>query len=80
MKANPGKYLLVISKDGTDPIKAGNKRTANKNWILMNMPNHCKKASQKINALLRVASNMNFEQRQLIFLTAGLFGYSMVES
>ena len=36
-------------------------------WTLKNILNlWCKKASQKINALSRLASSMNFEQRRLI--------------
>ena len=80
MKANPHKqHFLVKSKDGMYAVKVGNKTITNskcekligiKIYKELSFNEHfqslCEKASQKINALSRVASIMNFEQTRLI--------------
>ena len=79
MKANPGKYHLPLSGSDSSKIIIGNKIISSSKckkplWIKidnnLNFKEHisslCKKASQKINALSRLTSSMNFEQRRLI--------------
>ena len=81
MKANPDKYhLLVNNCKESCQIKIGNEKiTSSKCEKLLgvkidhelNFNEHvtslCKKASQKLNALSRLASSMTFDQRKLIF-------------
>ena len=79
MKANPGKFHLLLSGSDSSKITIGNKTVSSskcekpfgikidnnlnfKEYI----ESSCKKATQKINALSRLASSMNFEQRRLI--------------
>ena len=84
MKANPGKYHLLLS--GSDSISSSKceKHLALKIDNNLNFKEHieflCKKASQKINALSRLASSMNFEQRRLIMnsFVIGHFSYCPV--
>ena len=79
MKANPGKYYLFLSGSDSSKITIGNKTiSSSKCGKLLGIKiDHnlnfkeyikylCNKASQKINALSRFASSMNFEQRRLI--------------
>ena len=79
MKANPGKYHLFLSGSDSSKTTIGNKTISsskckklfgNKIGNNLNFKEHieslCKKASQKINALSRLASSINFEQRRLI--------------
>ena len=79
MKANPGKYHLLLSGNDYSKITVGNattssskceKRLGIKLDSHLNFKEHieslCKKANQKINALPRLASSMNFKQRKLI--------------
>ena len=79
MKANPGKYHLLLSGSDSSKITIGNKTISSSKCEKLlgikidnnlNFKEHieslCKKASQKINALSRLASSMNFEQRRLI--------------
>ena len=91
MKANPGKYhLLVNNTTESHQIKIGDETiTRSKCEKLLgvkidqelNFNEHmtllCKKASQKLNALSRLASSMTFDQRRLImnsFITSN-FSY-----
>ena len=80
MKANPDKYHLPINNTTESfQIKIGNETVSNsKHKKLLeikvdhdlNFNEHvsslCKKASQKLNALSRIASCMTFDQRRLI--------------
>ena len=79
MKANPGKYHLLLSGNDSNKIIIGNEiiPVVNAKKLLgiriannLNFKEHieylCKKASQKNNALSRLASSMNFKQRRLI--------------
>ena len=79
MKSNPGKYHLFLSANDSSKIRIGNKTISSSKCekILvikidnnLNFKEHieslCKKASKKINALSRLASSINFEQRRLI--------------
>ena len=79
MKANPGKYHLLLSGSDSSKITIGNKTVSSSKCgkLLgikidsnLNFKEHieclCKKSSQKINALSRLVSSMNFEQRRLI--------------
>ena len=80
MKANPNKYhlLINITKESFQ-IKIGNETVSNSKYEKLlgvkvdhelNFNEHvsslCKKASQKLNALSRIASCMTFDQRRLI--------------
>ena len=78
MKATPGKYHLLLSSSDSSKITIGSKTiSCNKGEKLLrikidnnlNFKEHieslCKKASQKISALSRLGSSMNFEQRRL---------------
>ena len=56
MKANPGKYHLLLSGSDSSKIAVGNQCSS-------------KKASQKINALSLLASSVKFEQRRLIMIS-----------
>ena len=79
MKANPGKYHLLLSGSDSSKITIGIKTISSSKCEKMlgikidnnlNFKEHieslCKKASQKMNALSRLASSMNFEQARLI--------------
>ena len=79
MKANPAKYHLLLSGNDFSKITVGNETISSskcKKLLGIKIDSHlnfkehieslCKKASQKINALSRLASSMNFEQRRLI--------------
>ena len=73
MKGNPGKYHLLLSGSDPSKITIGNKIISSskckkllgiKIGNNLNFKEHieslCKKASQKINALSRLVSSMNF--------------------
>ena len=79
IKANPGKYHLLLSGSHSSKITNENKtissskcekllgiRTDNNLNFKEHIESSCKKASQKINVLSRLASSMNFEQRRFI--------------
>ena len=80
MKANPGKFHLLINNSKKSfQIKIGNETASNSKYEKLlgikvdhelNFNEHvswlCKKASQKVNALSRIASYMTFDQRRLI--------------
>ena len=79
MKAIHGKYDLLLSNSDSSKITIGNKTISGskcEKLLGIKIDNNlnfkekieslCKKASQKINALSRLASSMNFEQRKLI--------------
>ena len=74
MKANPDKYHLLINNTKESfQIKIGNETVSNNIKYedhQLNFKEHvsslCKKASQKQNALSRIASYMTFDQRRLI--------------
>ena len=77
MKANPGKHHLLLSDNNSIKITIENKIISNckfENPLGIKIDNNlnlkedieslCKTASQKIRALSRLASSMNFEQRR----------------
>ena len=79
IKANPGKFHLLLSGTDSSKIKIGCKKISSRKCEKLlgikignnlNFKEHieylCKNTSQKINALSRLASSMNFEQRRLI--------------
>ena len=80
MKANPDKYHLLINNTKESfQIKIGNETVSNSKYEKLlgvkidhelNFNEHvsslCKKASQKLNVLSRIASSMTFDQRRLI--------------
>ena len=79
IKANPGKYQFVLSGSDSNKITIGNKtisRSKCKKLLgieidnSLNLKEHteslCKNASHKVNALSRLASSMNFEQRRIL--------------
>ena len=80
MKANPDKYHLLINNTKKSfQIKIGNETVSNSKYEKLlgvkvdhelNFNEHvsslCKKASQKLNALSRIASCMTFDQRRLM--------------
>ena len=80
MKANPDKYHLLINNTKESfQVKIGNETVSNSKYEKLlgvkidhelNFNEHvssmCKKASQKLNALSRIASSMTFDQRRLI--------------
>ena len=80
MKSNPDKYHLLINNSKESfQIKIGNETVNNSKYEKLlgvkvdhelNFNEHvsslCKKASQKVNALSRIASYMTFDQRRLI--------------
>ena len=79
MKVKPSKYHLVLSGNDSSKITVGNETNSSSKCEKLlgvkidshlNFKEHieslCKKASQKINALPRLASSMSFEQRRLI--------------
>ena len=80
MKANPGKYHLLINNTKESfQIRIGNETVSNSKYekFLEVKVDHelsfnehvstlCKKASQKLNALSRIESCMTFDQRRLI--------------
>ena len=79
MKVNPGKYYLLLSGSDSSKITIGNKTISSSKCETLlgikidhnlNFKEHneslCNKASQKINALSRLASSITFEQRRLI--------------
>ena len=87
MKANPDKYHLLINNTKESfQIKIGNETVSNSKYEKLlgvkidhelNFNEHVsslsKKASQKLNALSRIAFSMTFDQRRLIlnsFLTS----------
>ena len=78
MKANPGKYHFLLSGNDSSKITVGNEKISGskrekllgiKKDSHLNFKEHieslCKKVSQRINALSRLASSTNFEQRRL---------------
>ena len=79
-KANPDKYHLLINNTKESfQIKIGNETVSNSKYEKMlgvkkdhelNFNEHvsslCKKASQKLNVLSRIASSMTFDQRRLV--------------
>ena len=76
MKANPGNYHLLLSGSDSSKIKIGNKIISRSKYEKLlgnkidnniNFKEHIEslRKSQKINALSRLASSMNFEQRRL---------------
>ena len=81
MKANPSKYHLLINNTKKSfQIKIGNETLSNRKYEKLlevkighelNFNEHvssvCKKASQKLNTLSRIASCMTTGQRRLIF-------------
>ena len=94
MKANPDKYHLLINNTKESfQIKIGNETVSNSKYEKLlgvkvdhelNFNEHvsslCKKASQKLNALSRIASCMTFDQRRLIlnsFITSH-FSYCLI--
>ena len=80
MKANPGMYHLPINNTKEIfQLKIGNETVSNSKYEKLlgvkidqelNLNEHvsslCKKASQKLTALSRIASSMTFDQRRLI--------------
>ena len=79
MKAYPGKYHLPLSGSDSSKITVGNKTISSskcKKLLGIKIDNNlnfkehieslCKKVSQKINALSRLASSINSKQRRLI--------------
>ena len=79
MKANPGTYQFLLPGSDSSKITIGNKTVSSSNCEKLlgikidnnlNFKEHIeslsKKASQKTNALSRLASSMNFEKRRLI--------------
>ena len=75
MKANPDKYHLLFSGNDSSKIIIGNETISSSKCKKLlgikidsnlNFKEHieslCKKSSQKVNALSRLASSMNFEQ------------------
>ena len=80
MKANPDKYRLLINNTkGSFRIKIGNEAVSNSKYEKLlgvkidhefNFNEHvvslCKKASEKLTALSRIASCMTFDQRRSI--------------
>ena len=80
MKASPNKYHLLINNTiESYPIKVGNKMITSRKYEKLlgtkidqqlRFNEHvqllCKKSSQKVNVLSRIAFSMNFEQRKLI--------------
>ena len=79
MKSNPGKYHLFLFANDSSKIRIGNKTISSskcEKFLVIKIDNNlnfrehieslCKKASKKINALSRLASSINFEQRRLI--------------
>ena len=79
MKANPGKHYPLLSGNDSGKITVGNETISIskcKKHLRIKISSHLnfkeyfeslsKKASQKINALSRLTSSMNFEQRRLI--------------
>ena len=94
MKANPDKYhLLIDNTKESFQIKIGNETVSNGKYKKLlgvkedhelNFNEHvsslCKKAIWKLNALLRIASCMTFDQRRLIlnsFITS-YFSYCLI--
>ena len=74
MKANPGKYYLLLSGNDSSKITVGNEPISSSKCEKLlgikidshlNFKEHIE-FFQKINALPRLASLMNFEQRRLI--------------
>ena len=89
MKANPGKYHLLLSGSDSSNITIGNKtifsskcekllgiKVDNNLKFKEHIKSLCKKASQKFNALSRLASSMNFEQRSLIMNSFAICHFS----
>ena len=79
MKINPDKFHLLFSKTKKIEINICNEKISNSSHEKLlgvtidhklnfeeHVQNLCKKASQKVNALTRISSLMNFEQRKLI--------------
>ena len=94
MKANPDKYQLLINNTKESfQIKIDNETVSNSKYEKLlgvkvdqewNFNEHisslCKRASQKLNALSRIASCMTFDQRRLIlnsFITSH-FSYCLI--
>ena len=95
LKANPDKYHLLINNTKESfQIKIGNETVSNSKYEKLlgvkiddelNFNEHfsslCKKASQKLNAISRIASSMPFDQRRLIlnsFITSHFSYYPIV--
>ena len=89
MKVKPSKYHLVLSGNDSSKITVGNETNSSSKCEKLlgvkidshlNFKEHieslCKKASQKINALPRLASSMSFEQRRLIMNSFVIFHFS----
>ena len=79
IKVNPGKYHLLLSGNNSSKITVDNETISSskcekllgiKKDSHLKFKEHieslCKKASQKTNALSRLVSSINFEQRRLI--------------
>ena len=78
MNTNPDQYHLLINNTTESfQIKIGNKTFSNSKYekllgvklgheLNLNVSSLCKRASQKLNALSRIASCMTFDQRRLI--------------
>ena len=89
MKVNLGKHHPLLSGNDSSKITVKNETTSSSKCEKplgikidshLNFKEHiedlCKKASQKINALSRLASSMNFEQRRLIMNSFVIFHFS----
>ena len=74
MKANPGKYYLLLSGNDSSKITVGNESISSskcEKLLGIKIDSHLNfkeniESFQKINVLPRLASLMNFEQRRLI--------------
>ena len=80
MKANPDKYHLIVSNEEESKLEIGNShikyskcekllgiKIDNKLSFEAHVESLCKKASQKLNALSRIALSISFEQRKITF-------------
>ena len=77
MKLNTGKSYLLISGNVRATAKIDSNYVGSYFWKPYNINNICKRASQKLNALARVAPYMNMQKRKIImksFVTSQ-FGY-----
>ena len=92
MKANPGKYHLLLTGNDSSKITVGNKTISSSkckklletkidsHLTLKNIMNlSVKKQVKKINALPRFASSMNFEQRRLVMNYFVIFHFHIVQ-
>ena len=93
LKVNPSKYHLAFSGNDSSKITVGNETSSSSKCEKLlgfkidshlNFKEHieslCKKASQKINALPRLASSMSFEQRRLIMNSFVIFHFFILSS